>query len=77
MNLSRWLYSLIALLSYQMVNNEVHWMSDYPFALGMGYLFGKVVVGADRTKIEENGKVKREKFTLSPYFGIGKLTMLT
>lgn len=28
-------------LMFQMVNNGVHWASDYPLGIGMGYVFGK------------------------------------
>lgn len=31
----------ISALSYQMVNNGVHWASDYPLGIAMGYVFGK------------------------------------
>jgi len=36
-------YSLITLLALQMMNNSVHWASDYPLGIGMGYVFGKAV----------------------------------
>jgi hypothetical protein len=42
-------YTLLTLLSYQMMNNGVHWMSDYPLALFMGYDIGKKVVKNGRT----------------------------
>lgn len=35
-------YTLIALTGWAMVNTEVHWLSDYPLALAMGYLSGKL-----------------------------------
>ena len=35
-------YSLMALTSWAMVNSEVHWISDYPLALAIGYLSGKI-----------------------------------
>ena len=35
-------YTLMGLLSFQMLNNEVHWASDYPLALGIGYVFGNI-----------------------------------
>lgn len=34
--------TLLTLLSFQMVNIGVHWASDYPLGLAMGYVFGKV-----------------------------------
>lgn len=32
----------ISLLAFEMVNNSVHWASDYPLGIAMGYVFGKV-----------------------------------
>lgn len=34
--------TLLTLLGYQMVNVGVHWASDYPLAIGLGYAFGRV-----------------------------------
>ena len=39
---------LIALLAMQMLNNGVHWASDYPLGIALGYTFGRIAV--------ENGK---------------------
>ena len=38
----------MGLLSLAMVNNGVHWTSDYPLALGIGAVVGKVVVARGR-----------------------------
>jgi len=37
-------YTLMTLLGYQMLNNGVHWMSDYPLGLALGYSFGKLAI---------------------------------
>ena len=34
--------TLLSLLSFQMMNNEVHWASDYPLAIALGYTFGTI-----------------------------------
>lgn len=48
----RWIrpvgYTLMTALAFEMVNNGVHWYSDYPLAVGMGYLFGKIAVERGR-----------------------------
>jgi membrane-associated phospholipid phosphatase len=31
----------LTLLSFQMINNGVHWASDYPLGIAMGYVIGK------------------------------------
>ena len=37
-------YLLTALTGWSMVNNQVHWASDFPLGLGIGYLAGKLAV---------------------------------
>lgn len=51
--------SLLALLSFQMMNNGVHWFSDYPLAIGIGYGLGQVAVRNYR-KIEQ-ASLERKK----------------
>lgn len=34
-------YSLTGLLAFQMMSSRVHWVSDYPLAILMGYIIGK------------------------------------
>ncbi|GHT01593.1 hypothetical protein AGMMS49525_02770 [Bacteroidia bacterium] len=41
-------YSLIGLCALSMMNNGVHWASDYPLGFGIGYLFAKVVAQRGR-----------------------------
>jgi hypothetical protein len=47
-------WTAMGLLSFQMLNNEVHWASDYPLALAIGYAFGKVAANRQRTKAAHN-----------------------
>jgi len=35
-------YTLISLSGWAMMNTEVHWMGDYPLALALGYVAGKI-----------------------------------
>jgi membrane-associated phospholipid phosphatase len=35
-------YSLVGLTGWAMMNTEVHWIGDYPLALALGYISGKV-----------------------------------
>jgi len=44
-------YATMAALSFAMVNNGVHWASDYPLALAIGGVIGKVVVDRGRTVV--------------------------
>lgn len=52
-------YSLMGILAYSMLNNGVHWVSDYPLSIAMGYVVGKVTVARGRRRIEKekNGQV--------------------
>lgn len=49
-------YSIMSLLAFQMMNNGVHWISDYPLALSLGYSFGKIA--ARRARGETGGGKK-------------------
>ncbi|GAC1374780.1 MAG: hypothetical protein NVS3B25_15030 [Hymenobacter sp.] len=45
-------YSLMGLLGYSMLNNGVHWASDYPLGIALGYAFAKIAVRNGRTRVE-------------------------
>lgn len=53
----------ISALMFQMVNNGVHWASDYPLGIGMGYIFGKY---AARMGKKSDGKVDETAWTVLP-----------
>lgn len=44
-------YCLSALISLSMINNGVHWISDYPLAFALGYGFGKLLSKKTKLKI--------------------------
>lgn len=52
-------FSLTGLVAYSMINNKVHWASDYPLALGMGYLCAKQVVKRNRQIVNSTASRKR------------------
>ncbi len=58
----RWIspvgYSVMTLVGLSMINNGVHWAGDYPLAIGLGYVFGKVTVKMNRW-IRHDEKAKR------------------
>ena len=45
-------YSLMGLLGYAMLNNGVHWASDYPVGIALGYAFAKIAVRNGRSRVE-------------------------
>ena len=60
-------YSITGLVGYAMINNKVHWASDYPLALALGYLCAKQVVKNNR-KLIRAGSTNKPKATLSYTF---------
>jgi hypothetical protein len=48
-------YGLMTLLGYSMLNNGVHWASDYPVGIALGYGFAKIAVRNGRTRVAEPG----------------------
>jgi len=55
---------LLTALSYQMMNNGVHWAGDYPLALALGYSFGKIAV--QRGRIKKSNKNDLPSFSAAP-----------
>jgi len=43
-------YSLMSILAFQMLNNGVHWASDYPLGLAIGYSFGHIIAQREKSK---------------------------
>ena len=65
-------YTLMGLLSYSMLNNGVHWLSDYPLAIAIGYTCGKIALARGRQVIPKLGTDHGASSTLSPaYLGTG------
>ena len=60
-------YSLIGLVGLSMINNNVHWISDYPMAIALGYLCARQVVKRNR-KIINTASSQKNKATLSYTF---------
>jgi membrane-associated phospholipid phosphatase len=64
-------YSLIGVLMYAMLNNGVHWASDYPVGIAVGYTMAKIVDSRSRTLLtaptEESGLIQSAQ--LLPYAG--------
>jgi hypothetical protein len=54
----------VTALSYQMVNNGVHWASDYPLGIAMGYVFGKA--STQMGKPNKDGEASTTKWMILP-----------
>jgi hypothetical protein len=50
-------YGLMGLLGYSMLNNGVHWASDYPIGIAIGYGFAKIAVRNGRTRVVDGAPV--------------------
>lgn len=59
-------WTLLGLLSYQMMNNGVHWVSDYPLAIVIGYGFGKIAVNSGRTAVSSTNN--QSSFSFIPVY---------
>jgi membrane-associated PAP2 superfamily phosphatase len=44
-------YALMCLSGWAMMNTEVHWAGDYPLAIAVGYLSGKITTWRHRKKM--------------------------
>jgi hypothetical protein len=49
-------YTAMTLLGFQMMNNGVHWVSDHPLSIAMGYYLGKIAAENGRKKISGEHK---------------------
>jgi hypothetical protein len=56
--------TLLALVQLQMMNNGVHWASDYPLGFAIGYSFAKIAVRNNRVVV--NGKAASTPIELVP-----------
>lgn len=65
-------YSLMGLVSYSMLNNGVHWMSDYPLAIAIGYTCGKIVSSRGQQIIPKLSNNAGSFSSITPaYYGNG------
>jgi len=64
-------YGLTGLLAFEMVSSEVHWASDYPIAILIGYAMGKKIA---QRRIKKNNKqtalIQKKKYKLDYNFAI-------
>ena len=46
-------YSLLGMLSFSLVNEGMHWFSDFPLAFFLGYTFGNIIAPAGKITNQE------------------------
>lgn len=67
-------YTLMGLLGYSMLNNGVHWISDYPLAIAIGYTCGKIALSRGRNLITKKLEDHGISSSITPiYLGQGNL----
>lgn len=55
-------YTLVGALTLAMVNNGVHWLSDDPLGIAIGYAMAKIVTAKGHAVIDKKGDVQRTSF---------------
>ncbi len=64
--------TLISLLSFQMMNNGVHWASDYPVAIALGYTFGSIAYERGQKNMAESNRASTTQWIpLIDHNGVG------
>ncbi len=61
-------------LGFQMINNGVHWSSDYPLGIALGYLIGRSVVQMNQPK--DKTKDPEQSWNIFPSMGNGTPMMM-
>ncbi|MCX6150786.1 MAG: phosphatase PAP2 family protein [Ignavibacteriales bacterium] len=59
-------YALSALICFGMVNSGIHWYSDYPLGIAIGYAFGKLIANPQSINLTEDENSKK-KLSILPY----------
>lgn len=66
-------YSLMGIMAFEMMSSKVHWASDYPLALLIGYVVGKTAANRRIKKIDtEEVGIKTSK-KVKTDFNVGQL----
>lgn len=66
-------YVLTGLVGVSMVNRGIHWYSDYPLGLALGYAFGAIAAHHDGLPFDGSGERGRSSLTFSPMAYRGKV----
>ena len=59
-------YTLVGLLAVAMGNTGIHWYSDYPLGLALGYSFGMLVAHPQGPGPRESEDRVRTKLSFAP-----------
>ncbi|MGA7159755.1 MAG: phosphatase PAP2 family protein [Bacteroidota bacterium] len=59
-------YTIVAAIGVSMVNIGIHWYSDYPLGLALGYTFGMIAAHPEGYDVANFGKDNSDALTLQP-----------
>jgi hypothetical protein len=62
---------LAGLIGFGMANTGIHWYSDYPLGLALGYAFGELISEPENTRNEKQSKNILNKLKVFPSFSFG------
>ena len=65
-------YALTGLLAVAMVNTGIHWYSDYPLAIAMGYSFGMIAAHPVGMSLGSESTNSHVQFSILPYISSGQ-----
>ncbi len=60
-------YSICTLMAVSMVNSGIHWYSDYPLAIYLGYEFGKIVAHPEKYGKSDDVNRRELSINITPY----------
>jgi len=59
-------YTIMGLVGFSMINNGVHWISDYPVAIAIGYTYGKIALARGHRVLIKKQSGLAQKSTILP-----------
>lgn len=67
-------YTLMGIMAFEMMSSKVHWASDYPLALLIGYVVGKTAANRRIKKTETGNEIGYENpYKIKTDFNVGQL----
>lgn len=66
--------TMLALLGFEMVNNGVHWASDYPLGIAMGYMYGKAASRVQSQQVTSKPKLEYYPILSSQVYGVAAMS---
>lgn len=62
-------YAVVAGVGFGLMSRDMHWISDYPLAVLVGYTIGTIVTGDNKLEISERKSIKMMPFVNAKTFG--------